>query len=152
MTLDEEFESVRPASVSKPLALEAGPSSALDASHGRLNASSSTLFGGDWSAPDLQFRAAALIQRDDGGQRGQRGSSTQWVTVFGYPTGAEDAVRDHFTSITRVQDIKYTPHNRMHLWCVSCGSACVSVRVLLVFLVSGVCLGMCICSICIKIT
>jgi hypothetical protein len=75
----------------------------------------------DAKTPDPQFRAAALIGASATvagvGQRSEDG--VQWVTVFGYPLGAEDAVREYFAAAGRIHDVKYTPHNRIHLGFVS---------------------------------
>jgi hypothetical protein len=74
----------------------------------------------DAKTPDPQFRAAALIGASAAvsslGQRDE--DSVKWVTVFGYPLGADDAVREYFAASGRIHDVKYTPHNRIHIGCV----------------------------------
>ena len=71
---------------------------------------------------DDQFEAAALISASattstasayDGAA-----SAQNWITVFGYPPGCEDAVRAYFRAVSEVVDVKYTPYGRMHLWYV----------------------------------
>ena len=138
MTLDDEFDSV-----------QAPPSQAKSAAKPPAARSSMTLFGE--SIGDSQFATAALIGAgtansgaphasltlfgsQDGGFGGAPTASQRWITVFGYPMGAEDAVRKYFQEFTDVVDVKFTPHNRVHLWCV-----CFALLVLLMLMGVAAC-------------
>lgn len=142
MTLDDDVDYVQPVS-------QVRPSAGFLSTPGKVGpgpfGGSSSLFGAATSA-EPQFEAAMLIGATPGRSiagtpfhaptpggtpypqltSDPANTPSHWVTVFGYPSGSEDAVRSYFASIAAgdILDVKYTPQGHMHIWYVQAPFCC----------------------------